>query len=186
MAWAWASTCTERMVICLRQCSQTASGSRVSQLRCQFYVDVLFLKYQHPDVDCRSPWFPWFMVSLTKRTRCRVYVARWAVDLRAKARHSIHPRADSHDLFVYAPVAPTPECLRLLRESEEEHGEVLHIVLPTVAVEHKHYGSNYFLRGFFACNRKCSKLSLVSERWDKGKIYMKYIYEINGKHQGFL
>ena len=97
MAWAWASTCTERMVICLRQCSQTASGSRVSQLRCQFYVDVLFLKYQHPDVDCRSPWFPWFMVSLTKRTRCRVYVARWAVDLRAKARHSIHPRADSHD-----------------------------------------------------------------------------------------
>ena len=43
-------------------------------------------------------------------------------------------------LFVYAPVAPTEECLELLRELEEQHGAVRHIVLPTVAVEHKPLG----------------------------------------------
>ena len=37
-------------------------------------------------------------------------------------------------LFVYAPVAPTRECLRLLRELE---APVRYIVLPTSAVEHK-------------------------------------------------
>ena len=42
-------------------------------------------------------------------------------------------------LFVYAPVAPTDECVRLLRELEEQHGEVAYIVLPTVAVEHKYF-----------------------------------------------
>mmetsp|Transcript_72856 Transcript_72856/g.170619 ORF Transcript_72856/g.170619 Transcript_72856/m.170619 type:complete len:487 (-) Transcript_72856:98-1558(-) len=42
-------------------------------------------------------------------------------------------------LFVYAPVAPTDECVRLLRELEDQYGEVAYIVLPTVAVEHKYF-----------------------------------------------
>ncbi|WP_052055607.1 DUF4336 domain-containing protein [Myxosarcina sp. GI1] len=41
-------------------------------------------------------------------------------------------------LLVYAPVAPTPECIRLVRELVEEHGDVKYIILPTIsAVEHK-------------------------------------------------
>jgi hypothetical protein len=40
-------------------------------------------------------------------------------------------------LWVHGPVAPTPECLRLLRELEMVYGEVKHIVLGTYAVEHK-------------------------------------------------
>ena len=40
-------------------------------------------------------------------------------------------------LFVYAPVAPTEECLALLRPLIREHGPVRFIVLPSVAVEHK-------------------------------------------------
>ncbi len=36
----------------------------------------------------------------------------------------------SGGLFVYAPVAPTPECIRLMRELEGEHGEVKYIILP--------------------------------------------------------
>ena len=40
---------------------------------------------------------------------------------------------------MYAPVAPTDECVRLLRELEEKYGEVAYIVLPTVAVEHKYF-----------------------------------------------
>ncbi len=40
-------------------------------------------------------------------------------------------------LFVYAPVAPTAECLALLRPLIDAHGPVKSIVLPSVAVEHK-------------------------------------------------
>ena len=40
----------------------------------------------------------------------------------------------SGGLFVYAPIAPTVECLRLLRELD---APVQYIVLPTSAVEHK-------------------------------------------------
>jgi hypothetical protein len=41
-------------------------------------------------------------------------------------------------LLVYAPVAPTKECLRLVNELVAEHGEVKYIILPTISgVEHK-------------------------------------------------
>ncbi len=41
-------------------------------------------------------------------------------------------------LLVYAPVAPTPECLRLLRELVSKHGDVKYIILPTISgIEHK-------------------------------------------------
>ena len=41
-------------------------------------------------------------------------------------------------LLVYAPVAPTPECIRLVKELVAEHGEVKYIILPTVSgIEHK-------------------------------------------------
>ncbi len=41
-------------------------------------------------------------------------------------------------LLVYAPVAPTPECLRLMQELVTVHGTVKYIILPTVSgIEHK-------------------------------------------------
>ena len=40
-------------------------------------------------------------------------------------------------LFVYAPVAPTKECLAMLQPLIEQHGPIKHIVLPSVAPEHK-------------------------------------------------
>ena len=40
-------------------------------------------------------------------------------------------------LFVYAPVAPTRECLDMLAPLIEAHGPVKHIILPSVAPEHK-------------------------------------------------
>lgn len=41
-------------------------------------------------------------------------------------------------LFVYAPVAPTKECIKLLRELEQEYGAVQYIILPTSSgLEHK-------------------------------------------------
>lgn len=41
-------------------------------------------------------------------------------------------------LLVYAPVAPTPECIRLVKELVEKHGDVKYIILPTISgIEHK-------------------------------------------------
>nr|WP_230966162.1 DUF4336 domain-containing protein [Nostoc sp. NZL] len=41
-------------------------------------------------------------------------------------------------LLVYAPVAPTPECIRLVNELVAEHGSVKYIILPTISgIEHK-------------------------------------------------
>ncbi|HEY9602901.1 MAG TPA: DUF4336 domain-containing protein [Allocoleopsis sp.] len=41
-------------------------------------------------------------------------------------------------LLIYAPVAPTKECIRLLNELVAEHGDVKYIILPTISgLEHK-------------------------------------------------
>ncbi len=47
-------------------------------------------------------------------------------------------RLEAGGLLVYAPVAPTPECLRLLRELEATYGAVRYIIHPTISgLEHK-------------------------------------------------
>ncbi len=47
-------------------------------------------------------------------------------------------KLDAGGFLVYAPVAPTPECLRLVNELVEVHGEIKYIILPTVSgIEHK-------------------------------------------------
>jgi Domain of unknown function (DUF4336) len=47
-------------------------------------------------------------------------------------------KLEAGGLLVYAPVAPTPECVRLVRELEARHGEVKYIILPTISgLEHK-------------------------------------------------
>ena len=45
---------------------------------------------------------------------------------------------ESGGLLVYAPIAPTPECIRLMNELVERYGEVKYIILPTISgLEHK-------------------------------------------------
>lgn len=47
-------------------------------------------------------------------------------------------RLETGGLFVYAPVAPTKECLNLVQELVDHHGEVKYIILPTISgLEHK-------------------------------------------------
>ena len=47
-------------------------------------------------------------------------------------------RLESGGLLVYAPVAPTPQCLRLVQELVARYGEVKYIILPTISgLEHK-------------------------------------------------
>jgi Domain of unknown function (DUF4336) len=47
-------------------------------------------------------------------------------------------RLETGGLLVYAPVAPTPECLKLVNELVDKYGQVQHIILPTTSgIEHK-------------------------------------------------
>lgn len=47
-------------------------------------------------------------------------------------------RLASGGLLIYAPIAPTRECIRLVQELVAQHGEVRYIILPTVSgLEHK-------------------------------------------------
>ncbi len=47
-------------------------------------------------------------------------------------------KLEAGGLLVYAPIAPTPECIRLVEELVAVHGEVQYIILPTVSgIEHK-------------------------------------------------
>ena len=49
-------------------------------------------------------------------------------------------RLEAGGLLVYAPVAPTPQCISLVRELEKQYGEVKYIVLPTISgLEHKYF-----------------------------------------------
>lgn len=47
-------------------------------------------------------------------------------------------KLEAGGLFVYAPIAPTAECVRQVRELEAKYGEVKYIILPTISgLEHK-------------------------------------------------
>jgi hypothetical protein len=47
-------------------------------------------------------------------------------------------KLDEGGLLIYAPVAPTTECIRLVNELVVEHGNVKYIILPTISgLEHK-------------------------------------------------
>ena len=47
-------------------------------------------------------------------------------------------KLEAGGLLVYAPIAPTRECLRLVKELITQHGEIKHIILPTISgIEHK-------------------------------------------------
>ncbi|MEO1378184.1 MAG: DUF4336 domain-containing protein [Cyanobacteria bacterium J06635_10] len=63
-------------------------------------------------------------------------------------------------LLVYAPVAPTPECVRLVEELVAEHGEVKYIILPTISgLEHKVFV------GPFARHFPNSQIFVAPKQW---------------------
>jgi len=84
---------------------------------------------------------------------------------------------ESGGLFVYAPVAPTKECLSLLQPLIDEHGPVRYIVLPSVAPEHKVLAGPFARAfpdaAFYACDQQYSfpltlpSLFLGLPRWTK-------------------
>ncbi|CAM9349344.1 unnamed protein product, partial [Ectocarpus sp. 6 AP-2014] len=55
-------------------------------------------------------------------------------------------KSEGGGLFVYAPVAPTGECVAMMRKLEAEHGPVRHIVLGTLGLEHKVFAGPFAQR----------------------------------------
>jgi hypothetical protein len=69
-------------------------------------------------------------------------------------------KLESGGLLIYAPVAPTPECIRLVKELVAEHGEVKYIILPTISgVEHKVFV------GPFARYFQNAKVYVAPDQW---------------------
>ncbi len=60
---------------------------------------------------------------------------------------AVNQNNDDFGLVVFAPVAPTPECLTLMQELINIYGPVRDIILPSVAVEHK-VNAGPFARNF--------------------------------------
>ena len=69
-------------------------------------------------------------------------------------------RLESGGLLVYSPVAPTPECLRLINELVVKYGEIKYIILPTISgLEHKVFV------GPFAQNFPQSQVFVIPNQW---------------------
>ena len=103
----------------------------------------------NPSSSERS-WFYWFMVPIypyRQRQTIRTEVVKdsvWMFEQLQGIFYVVTPirmtvvKLDVGGLLVYAPVAPTGECLRLLDEIVSAHGDVQYIILPTVSgLEHK-------------------------------------------------
>jgi hypothetical protein len=105
---------------------------------------------QQSDQPSDWSWAYWFTVPLypyRQRRTLRTEVVPntvWTFDQVQGILYVVVPirmtviKLASGGLFVYAPIAPTPECIRLVKELVAEHGEVKYILLPTVSgLEHK-------------------------------------------------
>ena len=69
-------------------------------------------------------------------------------------------KLEAGGLLVYAPVAPTRECLSLVQELVGQHGEIKYIILPTISgIEHKVFV------GPFARKFPTAKVFVAPEQW---------------------
>ena len=95
-------------------------------------------------------WSFWFTVPIYpygRRRTIRKEVIRdtiWTFDQLQGIFYVVVPirmtvvKLEAGGLLVYAPVAPTRECLNLMEELVAEHGDVKYIILPTISgLEHK-------------------------------------------------
>lgn len=95
-------------------------------------------------------WRYWFLVPIypySKRRTIRKEIVQdtiWTFEQLQGIFYVVVPirmtivKLEQGGLLVYAPVAPTKECLRLVNELVVEHGEIKYIILPTISgVEHK-------------------------------------------------
>jgi hypothetical protein len=103
-----------------------------------------------------------------RRTICKEVVKNtiWTFDQLQGIFYVVVPirmtvvKLDNGGLLVYAPVAPTGECIRLVKELVAEHGDVKYIILPTISgIEHK-----VFVGPFARCFAK-AQVFVAPEQW---------------------
>ncbi|XGV97945.1 MAG: DUF4336 domain-containing protein [Leptolyngbya sp. BL-A-14] len=100
--------------------------------------------------DKAQSWWFWFLVPLYPYQRRRtvrqevVPETIWTFDQLQGILYTVVPirmtvvKLAAGGLLVYAPIAPTQECLQLVQELEASHGAVRYIILPTASgLEHK-------------------------------------------------
>ncbi len=101
----------------------------------------------HPRDFSWSFWFALPLYPFGRRQTIRKEVLKdtiWTFDQIQGIFYVVVPirmtvvKLDEGGFLVYAPVAPTPECIRLVNELVAEHGDVKYIILPTISgLEHK-------------------------------------------------
>jgi Domain of unknown function (DUF4336) len=117
-------------------------------------------------------WKFWAVVPMypysKRRTICKEVVPNtvWTFDQLQGIFYVVVPirmtaiKLEDAGLLIYAPVAPTPECIRLVNELVAEHGEVKYIILPTISgVEHKVFV------GPFAKHFPNAKVYVAPDQW---------------------
>ncbi|AKG24806.1 hypothetical protein IJ00_23175 [Calothrix sp. 336/3] len=117
-------------------------------------------------------WFFWFTLPIypfSKRRTLRKEVVKdtiWTFDQVQGIFYVVVPirmtvvKLYGGGLFVYAPVAPTAECIHLVKELVAEHGDVKYIVLPTISgLEHKVFV------GPFARHFPQAKVFIAPNQW---------------------
>lgn len=108
-----------------------------------------------PDSDKRYFWdlsdVAFSLLPLAPGTRRKTLIEEivpdsvWTLDqiqgiisVNVPVRSAIFKLSDG-GLLVYNPVGPTRECIELVRDLEEKHGKVQHIILGSVGLEHKSF-----------------------------------------------
>lgn len=101
----------------------------------------------HPRDFSWSFWFTLPLYPYGRRQTIRKEVVKdtiWTFDQLQGIFYVVVPirmtvvKLDEGGLLVYAPIAPTPECIRLVKELVTVHGDVKYIILPTISgLEHK-------------------------------------------------
>ena len=76
-----------------------------------------------------------------------IYYVHVPIRMSVMAVHQNEGEEDRRGLVVYAPIAPTKECLRLMQELIDQYGPVRDIIHPSTAVEHK-VNAGPFARAF--------------------------------------
>ena len=131
-------------------------------------LETLEKQNKSPDYSWRF-WFTLPIYPFGKRRTIRKEVVKdtiWTFDQLQGIFYVVVPirmtvvRLNEGGLLVYAPVAPTPECIRLVKELVAEHGNVKYIILPTISgLEHKVFV------GPFARHFPNSQIFVAPKQW---------------------
>lgn len=123
----------------------------------------------HPSDFSWSFWFTLPIYPYGKRRTIRKEVVKdtvWTFDQLQGIFYVVVPvrmtvvKLQGGGLLVYAPVAPTRECIRLMQELVERHGNVKYIILPTISgLEHK-----VFVGPFARCFRN-AQVFVAPNQW---------------------